>query len=217
MKDLPNWVPMYGRKICLEYQGIKKQCSACFGPHTKKFCKYERMSLEEYARRFRIQNPNIPEQYYGRLAKIENLVQSAGVDPGVINASEPLALPIPAVMPVPLAAPTPTSYVSVNNPTIKLSLRRDSSAGTDWAPAKTSAGHGNLAMTTTKNVTESAISFLNGIKASFRPTFSAAQPSPAQVRSPVKPIASVITRNPTVRVQSSRACRGRGKIMNHDE
>ena len=37
-KDLPSWVPMYGRKVCLDYKGIKKQCSACFGPHIRKFC-----------------------------------------------------------------------------------------------------------------------------------------------------------------------------------
>jgi hypothetical protein len=53
-----------------------------------------------------------------------------------------------------MAAPTPTLYASVNNPTIKLSLRHDGKASTDWAPAKTSAGHGNVAATTTKNVTD---------------------------------------------------------------
>ena len=37
-KDLPNWAPMFGRKVCLDYKGIKKQCSACFGPHIRKFC-----------------------------------------------------------------------------------------------------------------------------------------------------------------------------------
>ena len=28
-KDIPNWLPMYGRKICVDYPGIKKQCSNC--------------------------------------------------------------------------------------------------------------------------------------------------------------------------------------------
>ena len=36
-KDMPNWVPMYGRKVCLSYRGIKKQCNACFGPHMRKY------------------------------------------------------------------------------------------------------------------------------------------------------------------------------------
>ena len=72
-KDMPNWVPMYGRKVSFVYRGIQKQCSSCFGPHIKKFCKNERMSLAEYAERFRVKNPTIPEHLYGSLAKIENL------------------------------------------------------------------------------------------------------------------------------------------------
>ena len=72
-KDLPNWVPMYGRKVCLDYKGIKKQCNSCYGPHIKKYCKNERLSIEEFAEKFRLKHPNVPEQYYGRLAKIENI------------------------------------------------------------------------------------------------------------------------------------------------
>ena len=47
-KDLTNWVPMDGRRVRFEYRGIKKQCSGCYGPHIKKFCKYDWMSMEEY-------------------------------------------------------------------------------------------------------------------------------------------------------------------------
>jgi hypothetical protein len=72
-KDIPNWLPIYGRRICIEYKGIKKQCNWCYGPHMRKFCKNEKMTLDEYATRFRLQHPSIPELYYGRLAKIENL------------------------------------------------------------------------------------------------------------------------------------------------
>ena len=61
---------MYGRKVSFVYPGIKKQCSLCFGPHIKFFWKNERMSLPEYAERFRLRNPTIPEHLYGRLAKI---------------------------------------------------------------------------------------------------------------------------------------------------
>ena len=31
-KDLPNWLPIYRRRICLEYRGNKKQCNWCYGP-----------------------------------------------------------------------------------------------------------------------------------------------------------------------------------------
>ena len=31
------------------------------------------MNIDEYATRFRLQHPKIPEQYYGKLAKMENI------------------------------------------------------------------------------------------------------------------------------------------------
>ena len=68
-RDITNWLPIYGRKICLTYKGIKKQCNFCFGPHIRKYCKNERMSLEEYATRFRERNSFVPEHLYGKLAK----------------------------------------------------------------------------------------------------------------------------------------------------
>ena len=70
-KDMPNIVPMYGRKVFLDYKGIRRQCNACFGPHVKKYCKNEKMSLDEFVTRFRVKHPEIPELYYGRLAKME--------------------------------------------------------------------------------------------------------------------------------------------------
>ena len=63
-KDLPNYLPIYGRKICLEYKGVRKQCNACFGFHLRKFCKYERMGMEEFTDKFRILHPNLPEPFY---------------------------------------------------------------------------------------------------------------------------------------------------------
>ena len=35
-KDLPNWVPMYGEEICLDYKGIRRQCNSCYGNHLLK-------------------------------------------------------------------------------------------------------------------------------------------------------------------------------------
>ena len=74
-RDMPNWVPMYGRKVCFSYRGIKKQCNSCFGPHLRKYCKNEKMTLEEYTDKFRPRNKYVPEQLYGRLAKLENIAE----------------------------------------------------------------------------------------------------------------------------------------------
>ena len=206
-KDLPNWVPMYGRKICLDYRGIKKQCSACFGPHTKKFCKYERMSLDEYARRFRIQNPNVPEQYYGRLAKIENIAQQVQIEPKSTGTSVDNIVPSSTTTLKNTAPPT-ASELTVSRAPLKLSLRRDSNSGAGWIQAKPNAEPGLLFATTTKNVTvtETALNFLSGIRASFRPTTNVTLP----LQSSVQPNVVVTPVNPTVRIQSSRAGRGRG-------
>jgi hypothetical protein len=74
--DMPNWVPIYGKKICLEYKGMRRQCNNCFGPHIRRYCKSERVSIEELASKIRMKYPNIPEEYYGRLAKIQRKVQA---------------------------------------------------------------------------------------------------------------------------------------------
>ena len=74
--DLPNWVPVYGKKICLEYKGMRRQCNNCYGPHIRRYCKSERASIEELASKIRMKYPNIPEEYYGRLAKIQRKVQA---------------------------------------------------------------------------------------------------------------------------------------------
>jgi hypothetical protein len=68
--DFPNWVPIYGKKICLEYKGMRRQCNNCYGPHIRRYCKSGRASIEE------LKYPNIPEEYYGRQAKIQRKVQA---------------------------------------------------------------------------------------------------------------------------------------------
>ena len=86
-KDLLNWVHMYGCKVCLDYRGIKKQCSACFGGHIRKYCKNEKMSIGEYADRFKLKNPNIPEHLYGKFYKMENVVEQAAAAAANTTAS----------------------------------------------------------------------------------------------------------------------------------
>ena len=123
-KDLPNWLPIYGRRVCLEYKGNKKQCNWCYGPHLRKFCKNEKMSLDEYAIRFRLQHPTIPEQFYGRLAKFENL-------------NGPKEVQIPATLKPTKAVTTvePESGTTQEHTALKLSLRRESTPGSSWVKA----------------------------------------------------------------------------------
>ena len=46
------------------------------------------MLLDEYATRSRLQHPTIPEQFYGRLAKFENLnIQDQNTEPSTTTAA----------------------------------------------------------------------------------------------------------------------------------
>ena len=174
-KDLPNWLPIYGRRVCIEYKGNRKQCNWCYGPHLRKFCKNEKMTLDEYATRFRLQHPTIPEQYYGRLAKFENL---NGVKEDLISATLK-----------PTEVITTNAPVSVTLTVPKISYRRESIPGSSWVkvtPAATVAKPGNAQATVPSNVasaqpttlislsrsvTENAVSnVLNVIKATFKQT-----------------------------------------------
>ena len=107
-KDLPNWVPMFGRKICLEYRGIRKQCNNCYGPHAKKFCRSERVGMENFVTGFRKKYPHVPESLYGKFAKpavpstpaLQNSLSTQSA-----SASGPTTIPTPTPTPAPTVAP----------------------------------------------------------------------------------------------------------------
>ena len=63
---IPNVLPMHGLKIKCLYQGVKKQCSNCYGYHRpegknlRKQFNCEGTTFEEYKEKFKADNPNIP-------------------------------------------------------------------------------------------------------------------------------------------------------------
>ena len=65
--DIPQLLPMDGRRIKIYHKGITKLCTKCFGKHRKSECKTERkFEWLDYVEHFTIENPEIPEDYYGR-------------------------------------------------------------------------------------------------------------------------------------------------------
>ena len=134
-KELPNWLPIYGKRICLEYRGNRKQCSWCFGFHMRKYCKNEKMGLEEYVDRFKIQHPEVPDPYYGKLSKSKS---------PVTNTKQPETEILPTDM--------RETQEGESRPTVpKLTLRRDSTTGATWekiVPAVLGAGAGAVDATT---------------------------------------------------------------------
>ena len=225
-KDLPNWMPIYGKRICLDYKGNKKQCNWCFGPHMRKYCKNERMSLDEYATRFRLQHPKIPEQYYGKLAKLENLDRQ-------MKAAAAAAAAVAASSNTPVASDVVTSG-KPSQQVPKIYLCRESIPGANWvkvAPAAVSpaqdkpvavnkaaelvdpklhqASNGVVSPTSsmaqsTRIATGIAVSsMLNAIRATFKQPEKEVLPrqSPGQTEGPVKAVTAG---------RNSSATRGRG-------
>ena len=137
-RDLPNWVPMYGRKICLEYPGIRRQCSSCYGPHAKKFCKSLRCGMESFVIGFSKKYPSVPVELYGKLSHLiqpveqsQIQVNSRGAPVAVSSTSSTTNKPITqkeSNNPLPRGA---------DRPVLKISLAKDDDG--DWKTVKHAA------------------------------------------------------------------------------
>ena len=72
-REMPQFMPMYGKRIRLYYRGIVKRCTNCFQPHQRKLCKNEKVMWPEYVRGFGEMFPEIPRNMYGKWkAMLEN-------------------------------------------------------------------------------------------------------------------------------------------------
>ena len=66
LRDMPQFVPMYGKRVRLYYRGIVKRCTNCFQPHQRKFCKNEKVTWPDYVDGFARMFPEIPQIMYGK-------------------------------------------------------------------------------------------------------------------------------------------------------
>ena len=221
-KDLPNYMPIYGRRVCLEHKGIRRQCNWCYGYHLRKFCKYEKMGLEEYAEKFRLFHPRIPEPYYGRLAKTPN--------PG--NA-EVTAVTAAQILPVPTVLPEIVLDNVASDKPLKLSFRRNSGKEDSWTMvgkpdrlgqisestvSKVSSAQGSSRMESTATLSVASTTRmagnamnekLNVLRATFKQPAATDTPASSNLAPPkVNPVEA----NPVSR--SSSASRGRGLARN---
>jgi hypothetical protein len=67
-QDMPQLIPMHGKRIRLYYRGIIKRCTNCFGTHQRKDCKEEKVPWIKYVEQFINDYPEIPKESYGRWA-----------------------------------------------------------------------------------------------------------------------------------------------------
>jgi hypothetical protein len=85
--DLPQFVPICGKRIRLYYKGITKQCTNCFGPHIRKNCNSPRVQWIEYVSNFMSNHDHIPSDYYGKWAKIVEEWRTAN-DPTYVQSHQ---------------------------------------------------------------------------------------------------------------------------------
>ncbi len=92
--DLPQFVPICGKRIRLYYRGITKLCTNCFGPHLRRNCESPRVQWVEYVSDFMTRHEHIPEDFYGKWTKIVKdwrLSNAAG------NSDKPPVEPAPSI------------------------------------------------------------------------------------------------------------------------
>ena len=66
-KNIPQLLPMHGRRIKMYHAGIQKLCTHCFGPHRKQNCTVdEKVPWINYVRDFIEVNDDIPVEFFGR-------------------------------------------------------------------------------------------------------------------------------------------------------
>jgi len=66
-KQLPQYLPMCGKKIKVYYKGIAKQCTNCYvDGHIKKDCTNSKKEWIEYVTFFIATNSNIPDELFGK-------------------------------------------------------------------------------------------------------------------------------------------------------
>ena len=65
-KDIPQFLPMHGRRIRIYYKGITKLCTKCFGTHSRRQCQSEKVPWIVYVRNYMSNNESIEESLYGK-------------------------------------------------------------------------------------------------------------------------------------------------------
>ena len=65
-KDIPQFLPMHGRKIRIYFKNMTKLCTNCYRCHTRRQCTNERVTWVVYVRDFMKANPDIAASYYGK-------------------------------------------------------------------------------------------------------------------------------------------------------
>ena len=78
-KQIPQFLPMYGKKVKIEHRSIQILCTNCYGKHPRKVCKSPKTQWMDYVSTFMKDNQDISNKMIGRwydIAKQEVRVKS---------------------------------------------------------------------------------------------------------------------------------------------
>ena len=153
--------------------------------------------MEEYVEKFRIRNTYVPEQFYGKLAKLENIVdqESKKMSAAAINPSIPLESESRRVTNAVISAASQAQVSTTEQPKsgrlpppkLTVTLRR--TGNDDWtlnqtAPNPDLAGPNAIPLIylPSSSVAENVTSFLSGIRATFRSDNKNVMPKQQQLK-----------------------------------
>ena len=55
-EQIPQFLPVFGRKLRVQYPGINKSCFNCYGNHNRQKCRNTKVSWIEYVKYFEQSN-----------------------------------------------------------------------------------------------------------------------------------------------------------------
>ena len=71
-RDIPQLLPMWGKRVRVYHRGVQKLCSNCFGAHARRNCRSEKVAWTRYVLNFMEKFPESPSKLYGRWWKVIN-------------------------------------------------------------------------------------------------------------------------------------------------
>ena len=96
-KNIPQFLPINGKKVRVSYRGMKRLCNSCFEPgHERRDCKAERILWIDYVVAF-IEITKFPSDWYGRWANVAENVRKQRADRNEERKKRPQILNIPNV------------------------------------------------------------------------------------------------------------------------
>ena len=66
VKDIPQLLPILGRRVKIQYRGTQRMCTNCFGRHPKQTCRSQKVQWSDHVTRFMSSNMDIREEIIKR-------------------------------------------------------------------------------------------------------------------------------------------------------